>query len=865
MNLPADNKRLYLILFLPIFVVHIFLSFANNVPIIYNDEAGYIGKARYFTDGYLPFTLGMYSPGFFVDISFYPGYSALLSPLFFLSNNIETVYKIIQIVNSALMSLIPVLVYRFCCHLANDLPRRFHLVTALAIGCYPPFLLHSNIAWAEALFIPLFLFLCLQLCYLSDNPRKPVLWISSTLTFTLLLATHPRAFAVLPVFLIILIIIAINVLNKNWRKYALVGFPLVSIFIIALVLYTITKTGGGYGIYVPMLLLKYFSLPGFVSLLISCNNKLCYISLASLGIVILGIFRSFNIICIRRHYDKVYAVILFSLLSFISVLLLSAMMMSQTDSRADHIIYGRYLEGVVAPIFVLGFIEYFKKGYGVRFVIAICLIIGLSYFSVSRYLESLPMNGINVLGIYIYRLYTDNFRFSIVVSIFSIFIFMIMVIRRVNRLLPITIAGLFFLISSGYIAHNYIARSANSILNSLDLVTPLKKYAASGGKALSFDNSSLNMSTIGHVYVYPVNVPALSILFFNSRKGKSAQSELFINGSLKAPDWARGARLIGLERNFPQYLWLLPGKAQNQFIKEGWVLPVNFPSPLPNDALYASMTLQNHHADIQNGNSVITLSIKHLGNAAFWPNASSLKQIPWSVGIGLRLFRRRDMVITYADVLDLPRSVYPGQTVTIDIPLQFTRFPAIVDEYVLRIDLLQHGVRLFSEVQDSGLTLPLIVTNKQLRIGGYCPFPGKHMEISHYLPTYKTILPQNVLVKENIYRDNNWTNGEGILKKIYYRTQPEDKFLVLETYGFHPLGNNIIKLGLVVAANGINLKFYMYKNKCYYFMLPENLKELTELDIKSNTFVPKEYGINNDMRKLGVAIRSISFREHADD
>jgi len=856
----VKNKITYLILFLPLFITHLYLSHANNIPFIYNDEAGYIGKARYFVDGYLPFTLGMYKEGNFVNISYYPGYSFLLSPLFLISNNIEIIYKIIQLVNSLLMALIPVLAYRISRYLADDLPYKYHLVTALTIGCYPPFLLHSNVAWSEALFIPLFLFLCLQIFHLSNNPGKPIFWISSNFSFAFLLSTHPRAFGVLPALLITFLVVANDLLKKSSRKYIITALAFASLLTVSLVLYTVARTGGGYQANVQVQLLKTLSLSGFLSLLTSANNKLFYITLASLGIAILGIFRSFHIIRNFRDDRRIYPLTLFSLLSFIFVLLLSSMMMSRTDGRADHIIYGRYIEGVIAPIFVLGFIEYFKKGYGVRFAIATCFIIVFTYVSASRYLESLPMNLVNIMGICNYRFFTGNFSFKTVMVIFAVSLAIVMATRYCSLTLSVIAVGLIFLISSAYIAQDYFARSVHSMSESLELLTPLKRYVASGnGRILSFDKSYLNMQTIGHVYVYPIHVPELGISFFNSNKGKVAQSEIFINGSFHAPDWGRDARLIGLENKFPQYLWLLPGKAQDQFIQEGCILPKNFPAPLPDSALCASMALQKHEIEIKDGKVVVPLSVRHAGEGFFWPNASDFKRSSFSVGVGVRLFSRKKMSIVYADVFDLPHSVYPGQSITMDLPLEFSRDSVPPGEYLLRIDLVQQGVRLFSEIQDTGLNLPVNLSDKRLVIGDNCPFLGNPLLISHYVPENGRILPQHVLVKENIYKDNNWTNGEGILKCIHYEIKPDDNFLVIETNGFNPFKGNMQRIGLQVAANGIKLEYFVSKNNQYYFKLPKKLKVITALSLKSRTFVPKKQGINNDKRKLGIDIKAIRF------
>src|ERR1035437_3766881 len=66
------------------FFGHLYLSLSTRIPLVYNDEAGYIGKARMFVDGYIETTIGIH-----INVSYYPDYSLLLIPVFWISNEIE--------------------------------------------------------------------------------------------------------------------------------------------------------------------------------------------------------------------------------------------------------------------------------------------------------------------------------------------------------------------------------------------------------------------------------------------------------------------------------------------------------------------------------------------------------------------------------------------------------------------------------------------------------------------------------------------------------------------------------------------------------------------------------------------------------
>ena len=105
-----------------------------------------------------------------------------------------------------------------------------------------------------------------------------------------------------------------------------------------------------------------------------------------------------------------------------------------------------------------------------------------------------------------------------------------------------------------------------------------------------------------------------------------------------------------------------------------------------------------------------------------------------------------------------------------------------------------------------------------------------------------------------------WTNGDAKIEDIRLNINGEDNFLMLNTFGWHPYQNNMDKIKLHVFANGIQLKFSHHKDSSYYFSLNKSFKEIHEIRIVSSTFIPKELGINDDTRKLGIDIKNIAIK-----
>jgi len=106
--------------------------------------------------------------------------------------------------------------------------------------------------------------------------------------------------------------------------------------------------------------------------------------------------------------------------------------------------------------------------------------------------------------------------------------------------------------------------------------------------------------------------------------------------------------------------------------------------------------------------------------------------------------------------------------------------------------------------------------------------------------------------------DHAWTNATSSLTYIDIKVD-KNKYLVLETYGWNPI-KNIQKLNLNININGDKLTFVRRKKNKYFFTL-SNSQKISNLDISCNTFIPKEFGINQDGRALGIDIKSIKLVE----
>jgi hypothetical protein len=113
----------------------------------------------------------------------------------------------------------------------------------------------------------------------------------------------------------------------------------------------------------------------------------------------------------------------------------------------------------------------------------------------------------------------------------------------------------------------------------------------------------------------------------------------------------------------------------------------------------------------------------------------------------------------------------------------------------------------------------------------------------------------NATDRENFYEGDVWTNGHGIYKNINYSIKDDDRYLVIHTNGYHIDKSNILK----VIIDGTEANFYnVNENYSYLYELPSGTKNINQVDIISTTFIPKDIGLNEDSRVLGIDIKNIT-------
>lgn len=350
-----------LILF--VIAVHVaFARFSVAVPYVFGDEAGYLTKAAVLaglrTDAYS---------------SYYAGYALLLAPLFAVSPHVLEIFPLIQLLNASLAGIWVWLLLALARMLApcRSLPRRW--LVAGALGCYPSFLAYSSFALSENLFVLLVLWQSYLLLRCIDQGRRRHVCLL-VVACAWLMFTHPKGIPVVLALHLAWWLVAPRVPRPERRRVylsltlAIALFGVLHVLLERVFRHRMGFYGDGIVGHYPGAkalldqLRALASTDGVAAFALDILGQMFYLSVASFGVLLLGIAAAVKWVRGRpcgvageaRPGDRALA--LFALLALGSTMLMTAFFMWPGD-RLDHRMFGRYDEGVVAPLLLMGLIH----------------------------------------------------------------------------------------------------------------------------------------------------------------------------------------------------------------------------------------------------------------------------------------------------------------------------------------------------------------------------------------------------------------------------------------------------------------------------------------------------------------------------
>jgi hypothetical protein len=354
------------------------LSFPVHGPMIQPDEGSYLGNAAAIAG--FPNDLGG---------SYHSGYSMLIAPAFRLARTPQDIWTAVKAINAVLYLVIVLSLLWTARILKPEADQVERMIMAGVISLYPMWVIMAGYAFAQMAFVPVFLLLFISYCYSLRGGIAP--WLATGILAGFLYWVHPTGGAV-----IIALFIAESFVLQNRRCYGLFFLFLVSAAgMVLFYTYGITPwvrdrmTISGlephlhYSNFSSMLS-PLLSLNGIKEILARTAGHFFYLTIGSVGLIWVGLFSltvpalQGSVSPINRDLFVDRAIGLFLWLSFLGVIGLSVLNFSSGGNtvRLDHWMYGRYVEGVIAPILLAGALsESYRKALSAIPIALICAVL----------------------------------------------------------------------------------------------------------------------------------------------------------------------------------------------------------------------------------------------------------------------------------------------------------------------------------------------------------------------------------------------------------------------------------------------------------------------------------------------------------
>lgn len=697
------------LLFVATVAAHLALATRMRAPIIHTDELAYLDIARWLAHG-----------GLTPRLEYYPGYSLALAPLAWVFRSPLSLYRAALVLNAALAGLTTLGAWALVPRLAPDCSRRTRTLITVAVALYPMFLLGSNLAMSENLFIPGFLGLVL-LVYWAAGRAGAARWATVGAGGGALALVHPRGLAVM----VALLLVGVATLRPWGRLRALSATLALFAGVAATavpgrLLIGVVGRGATANAYRVSDILGRFGSLGHLGDEVA--GHALYAVAATSGLVVFGMSAA----CVagwrllRGRDLATSAAAAFCGVGFVAVLLLSSLFLTNA-TRLDHFVYGRYDEGVLAPLLVLGLIGAVRlrdraRVWPILGRFAAVAAVGAGTAEVVWAAHRGHTTGSlvrpNVMGVDVVLVMTHFHLNAFALAAWGVggALLALVAFRRQ------TWAGVLVLIAgfapsaataSLDMAHGSAARAAQRVVaDALDSI-----HDRFGG-ATGCLGDDLATFSLWHAANDRLFHPLVELTGFDSRKSERPCSELVVSGRSDLASVYPGARMVLPENNGPGYsqaLWVLPGDLAHRLDAAGWLLPAATPGALPDGARRAQLALADSRSTLRvraDGRAELGVLVRHAGGASPWPNAAGLGAETGAVEVmatwapapvanlaapGLATPAAAPVATAIAE---LPRSLLPGEQVLTKVALVARAADGRAltpGRYLVHLDVIQDG------------------------------------------------------------------------------------------------------------------------------------------------------------------------------
>jgi hypothetical protein len=640
-----------------------------------SDTTGYLADARWLA--------GRAGDTFQGPTSFYhPGWPLLVAPLYLVFDAPRHVQLGALVLNGLLATAVLPVGY-LVARRAFDLPVRVALGAAAVAATYPAVVLLAGYEWGESLYQLLFLLFVLAAARVVARPST---WsaVAVGVLAAACNATHPRGLGMVAV--AIGFLGALGLRHQLPRRAAGAGIGAV------VVLFAVTRLVDHAlleAIYSPVSagvegdVLGRLTDPHLVWGAAKAGvGQLWYLTVATLGLAPIG---ALWLLTTKRLPTAVRLVTLFAALATLAA---SAIEMSD-GTRVDHMVYGRYVEGIVPVLLLAGAAGLVAWRTYLPRLLAGVAVLAAALAAVLVLLRGGDLFGgnvmpLNVTGLLPFRsghgpdvARIDVARTTILALVGA---GVVMGTARWKALAGLALTAALFAGASATVQARTLRPFDDRWASFTEIPEAVRTVTSSG--PVSYDRAGYDAEAANF---YQLELSDRGVRFFDSRRG-APPDELVIGSPANPP--VDGARLVFAETGYytDQALWVVPGRLLDRLERAGDLFPEDLTAALPAPVQHVEADLPD---DLGAGQArTIDVDVTHVGGAGAWrPLQVPAGYVAGSVRLGARwLDDTGQEVLT--QTAELPRVLLPGDATTVELPLVAPSKPG---RYRLEVGLRQEG------------------------------------------------------------------------------------------------------------------------------------------------------------------------------
>lgn len=714
-------------------MIALVLSRNMTGPIVYEDGLGYFANARYLAGNRAVPSLAPMS-------FYYPGYSLLIAPLYLLLKTPEAVYQGVLVLNAGLGSLQFLLGYLFLTRFIGW-ERSVSIWSATAAALYPGVLLLGNYEYSDNLFRVVFVaFAVAAGAFFEKNSVPRGLLLGGVAAFSYWV--HPRGLG-----LVVVTGTLLAVVGGAWKKgrfrSAVPGLSILMVGVFGLqrlnsqLIDAMYRFGDRSTVsYIARLLEPAF----WLEVPVRVSGQIWYLTAATAGlfpvglvVVVVATWRCVPAVRRRGWPSPDEGASLLLLGAATALFGISVIFMTSPDARIparlDHLIYGRYNDGFVVVFVMLGLGYLLQQSERLRTprsrlpnwptLTLVVMMISATILAVAgseQLASGRPFAPISALGISVYVFEEATIPILLATVASGLLASLVVaVLPRISMHGTAAVLCVAFVGLSFAAEHKVLSRFNEYWMNLLTLHHSVRVVGPP--TVMGYDEGMLSLHGLNG---YQFWLDRTEFRLFNSTTGDDPPDvDLLIASETWSGAESFGGRLIAVEPRLDQGLWVLPGELQDSLERGGFLLSSDPVRELPVEAMASSIAVERglRAGDVLRPGEVrsVQVRVRHEGKGSPWVplGAWAPSPVEGSVRLVARWIPVGGRDVAAVQLAELPRTVLPGEEVLVTMRISPTRDGLSLGsgEYVVRLALVQEGVKAFEDAGDALLDVPV-------RVGG---------------------------------------------------------------------------------------------------------------------------------------------------